>query len=132
MSGHDLASVHLFYERYNRGDLDGTMELFAPDARHVNRVLGQSFEGRDAIRGFLDEYAEIVEEPTAVPTEFATEGEIVIVTVKLGGRFRTTGLTEATLPAQLVHGFVLGEGEIAWWCVCSSRTEILRAAGRLD
>ncbi len=132
MSGQSLAIAHVFYDRYNRGDLDGAMELFAPDARHDNRVLGQTFEGRDAIRAFLDDYAEIVEEPTAVPTAFATEGDLVIVTVSLGGRFRNTRLTQATIPTELVHGFTFREDEIAWWTICSSQTETLRAAGRLE
>ena len=132
MSGHSLETAHLFYDRYNRGDLDGTMELFAADARHDNRVLGLTFEGRDAIRGFFDDYAEIVEEATAVPTAFATEGDLVIVTVDLGGRLRHTGLTEATIPTEVVHGFTFRGQEIAWWTICSSQTEALRAAGRLD
>ncbi len=130
MSGQTLAIAHVFFDRYNRGDLDGAMELFADDARHDNRVLGQTFEGRAAIRAFLDDYAEIVEEPTAVPTAFATDEDLVIVTVSLGGRLRHTGITQDTIPTELVHGFRFREDEIAWWTICSQVPEVLSAAGR--
>ena len=132
MSGQSLAIAHVFYERYNRGDLDGAMELFADDARHDNRVLGLTFEGKAAIRAFLDDYAEIVEEPKAVPTAFATEGDLIIVTVSLSGRLRHTGITQETIPTELFHGWRLDDGKFCWFAICSRVVDVLRAAGRHD
>ena len=122
--------MRAFYERYNRGDLDGAMELFTPDARLVNRVLGQTFDGSAAIRTFLDDYAEIVEDPKAVPGELTEDDDLILVTVRLGGRLRHTGITEDIMPTELVHGWRLRDGKLAWFAICPSTTEVLSAAGR--
>jgi steroid delta-isomerase-like uncharacterized protein len=50
MSAHrDLLDTYV--ERYNAGDLDGVMDLYADDA--VQNMPDGSFEGRDAIRARL-------------------------------------------------------------------------------
>ena len=77
-----MEAVRAFYERYNRGDIDGAMELFAPDAQLNNCVLGQIFDGNAAIRGFLDEYADIVEDPKAEPGELTEDDDLIIVPVE--------------------------------------------------
>jgi ketosteroid isomerase-like protein len=125
--------IPAFYDHYNRGDLDATVDLFSDDAVLVNTVLGQTFNGPAAIRGFLEDYADIVEEPTALPVGPPQRNYgLIFTTVRLGGRLRHTGLTEDTLPSELVHGFRLHENKIAWYAISSSRTDALRAAGRLD
>ncbi len=50
-----MDSIRAFYDHYNRGDLDATIDLFRDDAVLVNTVLGQTFDGSSAIRGFLDD-----------------------------------------------------------------------------
>ena len=125
-----MEAVRAFYERYNRGDIDGAMELFAPDAQLNNCVLGQIFDGNAAIRGFLDEYADIVEDPKAEPGELTEDDDLIIVPVNLRGRLRHTGITEDILPTELVHGFRLREGKLAWFAICASTHEVLSAAGR--
>ena len=125
-----MEAVRAFYERYNRGDIDGAMELFAPDAQLNNCVLGQVFDGSAAIRGFLDEYADIVEDPKAEPGELTQDDDLIIVPVNLRGRLRHTGITEDILPTELVHGFRLRDGKLAWFAICASTHEVLSAAGR--
>ena len=125
-----MEAVRAFYERYNRGNIDGAMELFAPDAQLNNCVLGQIFDGKAAIRGFLDEYADIVEDPKAEPGEPTKDDDLVIVPVNLRGRLRHTGITEDILPTELVHGFRLRDGKLAWFAICASTHEVLSAAGR--
>ena len=125
-----MEAVRAFYERYNRGDIDGAMELFAPDAQLNNCVLGQIFDGNAAIRGFLDEYADIVEDPKAEPGELTEDDDLIIVPVNLRGRLRHTGITEDILPTELVHGFRLRDGKLAWFAICASTHEVLSAAGR--
>ncbi len=122
-----------FYDRYNRGDLDATMGLFSDDAVLMNTVLGQTFDGAAAIRGFLDDYADIVEEPSALPLDPPHQDDgLIFTTVKLGGRLRHTRITEAILPTELVHGFRLHEGRLAWYAIGLSRIDVLRAAGLID
>ena len=123
--------IQAFYDTYNRGDLDAALALFTPDARLENRVLGQTYEGASAIRGFWDEFAEIVEDAKAIPKERTTDGDLVLVDIELRGRMRHTGLSEDTVSAyQVVHGLRLEGDKLAWWAICSTRTEVLRAAGR--
>ena len=44
------------FEAANQRDIDAVMSFFAPDAVFQGRVAGDLFEGRAAIRGFLDEW----------------------------------------------------------------------------
>jgi ketosteroid isomerase-like protein len=125
--------IHAFYDHYNRGDLDATMSVFSDDAVLVNTVLGQTFDGAVAIRGFLDDYADIVVEPRAFPLGPPQQDDgLIFTTVKLGGRLRHTGITEDILPSELVHGFRLHGGRITWYAISSSRVDVLRAAGLID
>jgi ketosteroid isomerase-like protein len=125
-----MDTIEAFYALYNEGNLDAATALFTPDALLDNCALGQTYEGPAAIRGFWDEFAEIVEEPRAEPVARTTDGDIVIVDVELKGRTRHTGLTEDTIPTRVVHGLRLEGDKIAWWAICWTREEVLRAAGR--
>ncbi len=45
------------YEAGSRGDLDGLMSLFAPDAVYDMSAAGlETFEGAEAIRGFVEDW----------------------------------------------------------------------------
>jgi ketosteroid isomerase-like protein len=126
-----MDTIDAFYDLYNRGDLDAAIALFTPDARLENRVFGQTYEGVAAIRGFWDEFAEIVEDAKAVPLQKTTDEDLVIVDVELRGRMRHTGMTEDSISAyRVVHGLRLKQDKLAWWAICTTREEILRAAGR--
>ncbi len=125
--------IDAFYDHYNRGELEAVMGLFTDDAVFVNTVLGQTCHGPSQILGFLEDYADIVEEPTAVPVGSRRQDDDVITTaVRLGGRLRHTGITEDVLPSELVHGFRLRDGKIAWYAISATLPDALRAAGRLD
>jgi uncharacterized protein (TIGR02246 family) len=49
-------------EAANRRDLDAVMSSFAPDAVFEGRALGESFEGRAAIRSFIEYWFGMYEE----------------------------------------------------------------------
>jgi ketosteroid isomerase-like protein len=126
-----MDTIEALYDLYNRGDLDAVMELFTPDAKLENCVLGTSFDGPAAIRGFFDDFAEIVEDAKAVPQEQRTDGDLILIDIELRGRMRHTGMTEETMSAyQVVHGLRLNGDKLAWWAICSTHAEVLRAAGR--
>jgi ketosteroid isomerase-like protein len=45
------------YEAMNRGDIDGAMSLFAADAVYDMSAAGfETFEGAEAIRGFMEDW----------------------------------------------------------------------------
>ena len=48
--------TRLAFEATNQRDINAVMSFFAPDAVFQKRVAGDLFEGRAAIRGFLDEW----------------------------------------------------------------------------
>src|SRR6185295_7078147 len=53
----DLAELtRLAFEAVNQRDIDAVMSFFAPDAVLDGRAAGGLYEGRVAIRGFLDDW----------------------------------------------------------------------------
>jgi uncharacterized protein (TIGR02246 family) len=48
--------VRRAFEAANRRDLDAVINVFAPDAVFEGRAAGDTFEGRVAIRRFLDQW----------------------------------------------------------------------------
>ncbi len=48
--------TRLAFEAVNRRDIDAVMSFFAPDAVLDGRAAGGLYEGRAAIRGFLDDW----------------------------------------------------------------------------
>ena len=61
--------VGMGFEAANRRDLDAVASSFAPDAVFEGRALGDVFEGRAAIRSFLEEWFGSYEE-----LEYGLEG----------------------------------------------------------
>jgi uncharacterized protein (TIGR02246 family) len=57
-----LELVGRAFEAANRGDLDAVAGSFAEDATFDGRALGDRFEGRTAIRGFIEEWFSAYEE----------------------------------------------------------------------
>jgi steroid delta-isomerase-like uncharacterized protein len=62
-----------YVERYNEGDLDACMELYAEDA--VQRMHDGLFEGKDAIRDRLARDLEAFEDAHYVVDSFVEDGE---------------------------------------------------------
>ena len=78
-------------EALNRGDLDAAVAMYAPDAVWDVSLLGLQgvFEGREAIRGVLEDLRRPYEELEIVPEEFRDLGSGVTLLVFLArGRLR--------------------------------------------
>ena len=75
------------FEAANRRDFDAMKRFFAPDAVWHARPLGTSFEGRAAIRGFLEDWLGGYEDFKAEPEELLDlGGGVVLALVREGGR----------------------------------------------
>ena len=75
------------FEAVNRRDIDAVMSFFAPDAVFQGRVAGDLFEGRAAIRGFLDEWFGAYAELRYEVEEFVVlDDGVVLAVVKQEGR----------------------------------------------
>ena len=84
----DLAELtRLAFEAVNQGDIDAVMSFFAPDAVLDGRAGGGLYEGRVAIRGFLDDWVGSFAELRYEVEEFAVlDDGVVLAVVKQEGR----------------------------------------------
>jgi uncharacterized protein (TIGR02246 family) len=69
------------FEAANRRDLDAVACSFAEDATFEGRALGDRFEGRAAIRGFLEEWFAAYEDLEFGPEEVRDLGNGVVFAV---------------------------------------------------
>jgi uncharacterized protein (TIGR02246 family) len=76
-----LELVGRAFEAANRRDLDAAASSFAEDAIFDGRALGDRFEGRAAIRSFLEDWFGTYEELEFVPEEVRDLGNGVMFAV---------------------------------------------------
>ena len=84
----DLAELtRLVFEAVNQRDIDTVVSTFAPDAFLDGRAAGGPYEGRAAIRGFLDEWFGAYAELRYEVEEFVVlDDGVVLAVVKQEGR----------------------------------------------
>ena len=81
--------TRLAFEAANQRDIDAVMSFFGPDAVFQGRVAGDLFEGRAAIRGFLDEWFGSFAEVRYEVEEFVVlDDGVVLAVVNQEGRPR--------------------------------------------
>ncbi|KAL0050493.1 hypothetical protein WJX82_000777 [Trebouxia sp. C0006] len=52
--------VQEFYTRYNKGDVDGIMELFADDCEYHDMIYADPFTGKEQIRAFFAKFSSTI------------------------------------------------------------------------
>jgi len=84
----DLAELtRLVFEAVNQRDIDAVMSFFAPDAVLDGRAAGGLYEGRAAIRGFLEEWFSFFAELRFQVEEFVVlDDGVVLAVVNQEGR----------------------------------------------
>jgi ketosteroid isomerase-like protein len=84
----DLAELtRLIFEAVNQRDIDTVMTFFAPDAFLDGRAADEVYEGRAAIRGFLDEWFGSYAELRMEVEEFVVfDDGVVLAVVNQEGR----------------------------------------------
>jgi ketosteroid isomerase-like protein len=81
------------YESFNRGELDGILDLLHPDVEWIpppTSVEPHPLRGRDAVREYLE--PNFFETQTAEPLETIEEGNRLLVVVRVRARGRGSGL----------------------------------------
>jgi ketosteroid isomerase-like protein len=73
--------TRLAFEAVNQRDTDAVMSFFSPDAVFDGRVAGDLFEGRAAIRGFLEEWFGFFAELRYEVEEFVVLDDGVVLAV---------------------------------------------------
>ena len=78
--------TRLAFEAVNQRDIDAAMSFFAPDAVLDGRAAGGFYEGRAAIRGFLDDWLGSFAELRYEVEEFVVLDGVVLAVVNQEGR----------------------------------------------
>jgi ketosteroid isomerase-like protein len=79
--------TRLALEAVNQRDIDAVMSFFAPDAILDGRGAGDLYEGRAAIRGFLDDWLASFAQLRYEAEEFGVlDGGVVLAVVNQEGR----------------------------------------------
>ncbi|KAK9826114.1 hypothetical protein WJX81_004563 [Elliptochloris bilobata] len=71
-----------YYKRYNAGDVDGVMELMAPDCQYHDMIYLEPFRGHKEIRGYFDKVTATVPSDLKFAIEDITDNDTRAVGVK--------------------------------------------------
>jgi steroid delta-isomerase-like uncharacterized protein len=113
------ALVEQFYERFSSGDLDGAVELFAPDVITVEPFLGRA-ENRDAWQAYGEAFRRACPDARLVLRSLVEEGDRVAVEGTFRGTFTETldGPTGPVPPTgrafnvEFADFFEIGDGRV--------------------
>ena len=131
MSQENVEMLRRAYEAFNRGDREGAVAGFAPEAEYVVTTgqipgAGGVYRGPEGYRRFLESWWSEFDEPGIEVHELIETGDQVLASLKLRGRGRQSGVETSwdiwqiwTVRAGMV---VRGQG-------FTSREEALAAVG---
>jgi ketosteroid isomerase-like protein len=133
MSQEDVQVVRALFEAWERGGLDAAAELWDPeiDWRAAQGALDDAgpIQGRDAMRGYLQDWLEDFDDLALEPEEFIDAGARVVVVQKMRGRAKGSGV-ETELRFAVVY--TIRDGKVVMGREYWTREEALEAAGRSE
>ena len=103
------------YEDWNRGDLDAVVAGTHPDVELVQdpRIPGaETIRGRDALREWLQRFADTWESFSLEPERFVTEGDRTAVVLRLNATARGSGIAAET---RIAHVLSFRDGLVHRW-----------------
>ena len=125
--------VRRWYEAVSRGDLDALMELVSADVEFVNEIVWGTFRGREQIRKMFEGIWEVIEDYRVEPEELIEHGDQIVVSVRLSGRFRHTGISEGVgigdeNATHAAHVLTIRNGKVVRNHVCRDKARALEVA----
>jgi ketosteroid isomerase-like protein len=117
------------YEAFNRGDIDGLLDLCGPDIewRDFATIDSNTVTGKGAVRAYFETVMEAWERIRLEPEEFIDlGGGRVVVVSHLTGRGKGSGVVVETQGADLL---TFDEGSLVRWMGYADRAQALEAAG---
>lgn len=131
ISEQNVEVVRRWYEAISRGDPAALLESVSSDADFVNEILGDTYHGREQIRKMFEEIWEVVEDYRVEPEEFIEQGDQIVVSVRLSGRLRHTGISEGgwIRAEKMAHVLTIRNGKIVRNRVCRDKARALEAVG---
>jgi uncharacterized protein len=128
MSEENVEVVRRAYDAFNRGDIDGVLDLCAPDIEWQDAYTPDTsaVTGRDAVRAYFETVMEPWEEVHREPEEIIDlGGDRVLVLYHLTARGKGSGIEVHLRAGDLV---TIREGTGVRW-VAMDRDQALEAAG---
>ena len=130
MSQENLDAIQRHYKAFNQGDLGALMRSVPSDAEFVNEAFGETYRGREQIRKMFEELWEVVEDYRVEPEALIERGDQIVVSVRMSGRFRHTGISEGEgITAEMAHVLTMRDGKIVRNRVCRDKARALDAVG---
>jgi uncharacterized protein len=130
MSQENVELVRAAYEAFNGGDIDGMLDLCAPDIEWEDRGLSLDtsvITGRDAVRAYFESVLRPWEEVRREPEEIIDlGGGRVLVLFRTFARGKGSGVEVDARAGDLV---TIREGRVARWIGYPDRTQALEAVG---
>jgi ketosteroid isomerase-like protein len=119
------------YEAFNRGDLEGLLEPFDPGVVFVEdpsvRPDAGSHMGIEGMRTFFQAMFDGSQEVAVDAVGWIDQGDLVIVEIRLHGRFRHTGIAGE---ARFFHVWTFRDGCITRLQMYTDKEQALRELGR--
>jgi uncharacterized protein len=106
----DIQAVRRSYEALNRGDIDATVAVLAPDAvwQESTALPGAgTFRGREAVRRFLEDFLESWEQLHQEVEEVVVGGDRAALMIHLTASGRGSG---AEVDARYAHVWTVRDG----------------------
>jgi uncharacterized protein len=130
MAQDNVALARAGYEAFNRGDIDGLLDLCAPDVEWQDGgapLDTAAVTGKDAVRAFFETVMEPWEEIRREPEEIIDlGGDRVLVLFTQSVRGKGSGVEVVARAGDLL---TLREGRLVRWIGYPYRDEALAAAG---
>ena len=129
MSQENVEIARAGYKAFNRGDIDGLLDLCAPDIewRDFAAIDSETVTGKAAIRAYFETVMEAWEEIRREPQEIIDlGGDRVLVVAHLTGRGKGSGIEVDARGADLL---TFGGGRLVCWMAYADRAEALEAVG---
>jgi ketosteroid isomerase-like protein len=119
------------HERFNRGDIEGCLELLTDDIEwhpaFGAALIGMSvYHGHGGFRRYFDQVNEVIDGFTVKPGEIAVGGDYVVLEAQVSGRGRGSGMDVAT---RLTIVWKVRESRLCWGGTYFNRAEALEAVG---
>jgi ketosteroid isomerase-like protein len=117
------------FERWNRGDIDATLDLIHPDVEWVTGGIipdaDPVYRGHAGVRRFFADFMGAFEAISIEPLDHREAGDEVVMKV----RFQARGREGVTADLEVGQHYILHDGKLARFEAYASWEEALAAAG---
>jgi ketosteroid isomerase-like protein len=129
MSDPHVELVMQGWERWNRGDMEGALELVHPDVEwrpgQLLLDVDEVYLGHEGVRRFWAEFMTPFESIAIEPLRHASEGDEVVI----NARFRARGRDGVTADVEVFQRYTVRDGKLAGFHAYPSWEAALAAAG---